>query len=177
MKPAKPTLKIVTDSEYEAFKRELLETIPPLRRFCFSLTGSYAEADDLLQMTLERALEKWQSFEAGTELQRWLYRVCRNIWIDEVRSNKRRGSSESLDELEDFEDPASGEDPIISSVTVDEVAQAMESLSESQRTILYLVGVDGCSYKEAAELLDLPIGTVMSRLARARKQLADTLDF
>ena len=173
---AKPTLNNVTGPEYAVFTQALLAAMPRLRRFCYTLTGSYVDADDLLQMTLERALEKWQSFEAGTEIQRWLYRVCRNIWIDEVRSSKRRGTSESLDDVDELEYAAAGESQLINSLTMDEVAAAMESLSESQRSILYLVGVDGCSYKDAAELLDLPIGTVMSRLARARKNLADVLE-
>lgn len=177
MKPTKPTLVQVSDWDYGAFKRELLATIPRLRRFCYALTGSMTDADDLLQMSLERALEKWQGFEPGTEMLRWLFRVSRNIWIDEVRSSKRKGVSESFDELEEFETPSTGDDIIVNSLAMDQVASAMEALPATHRSVLNLVAVDGCSYKEAAEILDLPIGTVMSRLARARKHLADLLKF
>lgn len=156
------------------FQASLIALMPGLRRFCFALTGAAADADDLLQASLERALNKQDLFEPGTNLDRWLFRMSRNIWIDEMRKKKTRGESVEFDEGR--APSTTGAPAQEAHLALSDVGRAMSELSESHRSILALVGVEGLSYKETAEVLGLPIGTVMSRLARARSQLAQTLE-
>lgn len=158
----------------EEFNTALVATIPRIRRFCYALTGSMADADDLLQATVERALKKQDLFEAGTELDRWLYRMCRNIWIDEMRSRKSKGDVVEFDEQ--LAPTTGGEGSMMSRLTLSEVRKAMATLSDTHREVLALIGMEGLTYKEAAETLELPIGTIMSRLARARAQLVQAME-
>ncbi len=153
----------------QAFRGALVEAVPKVRRFAYALSGSPADADDLLQATLERALAKAHLFEAGTRLESWLFRLCRNIWIDEMRARRTRGVAVEIDN--ETGPSLDGERATMSRLTLAEVQAAMRQLSEDHRAILALVGVEGLSYREAAAVLGLPIGTVMSRLARARAQL------
>lgn len=149
-------------------RRELLEILPGLRRFALSLTGNAADGDDLLQATVERLLERGLPAEAA--LMPWSIKVCRNIWIDEVRARKvRRRAGEELAQGEGG--VVSGERDMLAKLTLREVQGALAALPEEQRAVLELVVVEGHSYREAAEMLDTPIGTVMSRLARARAAL------
>jgi len=156
------------------FKAALAETVPKLRRFAYSLTGRPEDADDLLQATLERALRKRALYEDGTTLDRWLFRICRNLWIDEMRSRKSRREEVLFEET--MAPAADGERALNARLELGKVRTAMAALSEDHRAVLALVGGEGLSYKEAAEILDLPVGTVMSRLARARTQLAREMD-
>ena len=158
------------------FTSVLVAAVPRLRRFCYALTGSISEADDLLQSALEKALSKWQQFEQHSHMDRWLFRICRNHWIDNIRTMKHRGEEVSIEEFE----PATfqgeeGETVATATLTLAKVQTGMLSLSENLREVLYLVGVEGLGYQEVADLLNIPIGTVMSRLARARSQLVDNL--
>lgn len=149
-------------------RRELLEILPRLRRFALSLAGNAADGDDLLQATVERLLDRGLPAEA--ELIPWSIRVCRNIWIDEVRARKvRRRAGEELGYVE--ERVVSGESDMLAELTLREVQGALAALPEEQRAVLELVVVEGYSYREAAQTLETPIGTVMSRLARARAAL------
>lgn len=157
----------------EEFETALVALVPRIRRYCYALTGAAADADDLLQAGLERALTKQALFKPGTDLDRWLFRMTRNIWIDEMRKKKKRGESVEFDER--LAEAPAGETAQEARLALSEVGRAMALLSESHRSVLALVGLEGLSYKEAAEVLDLPIGTVMSRVARARTQLAQTL--
>jgi len=154
-------------------KEELIHLAPMLRRFAYSLTGSAHDADDLLQNTLERLLSR--DIPADVELAKWAFRVCRNIWIDEYRARKIRQRNTSS--LEDAEEPAiDGEQAIYDQITLGEVDAAMDKLPDDQRSIMALVALQGMSYKEVAETLGIPAGTVMSRLARARIALANFLN-
>ena len=136
-----------------------------MRRFACSLTRNRDDADDLLQSTLARVLER--GVPDGADLLRWMFRVCRNLWIDELRSRTVRGV------VGDAVEPAvDGEAVLLGEVAVREVTDAMETLPEEQRALLSLVAVEGLTYREASEVLEIPIGTVMSRLARARAALA-----
>ena len=150
-------------------QRELmLAELGGLRGFCYSLTGNHADADDLLQITVERVLEK--GMPADAHAAKWAYRVCKNAWIDEIRSRNVRQKYpqlvvESLDVAHSAEHLAGGEQEF--SV----VAKALDSLPNDQRLALTLVAIDGKTYAEAAEVLEVPIGTIMSRVARARRQL------
>jgi RNA polymerase sigma-70 factor (ECF subfamily) len=139
-----------------------------LRRFCFSLTGNGADADDLLQTTVERILEKGMPGDASVA--RWAYRVCRNAWIDEVRSRDVRQKYPLQADADDDLEP-SAETLASQQRELDDVSAALEQLPTEQRLALSLVAVDGKSYAEAAAILDVPTGTVMSRIARARKAL------
>lgn len=141
----------------------------PLKKFCYSLTGSPADADDLLQVTVERILEK--GMPADAHVAKWAYRVCRNAWIDEVRSRevRQRYPQQAVEEERDM--APSAEQEASQEQNIGELAQALQALPEDQRTALVLVAVDGKSYAEAAEILEVPVGTIMSRIARARKNL------
>jgi RNA polymerase sigma-70 factor (ECF subfamily) len=122
-----------------------------------------------MQSTVERVLEK--GVPDNVEVLRWMFKVCRNLWIDELRANEVRRRHATRAEL--AEEPAvSGEAVALGELRLREVEQAMASLPDEQRMVLALVAVEGLSYREAAEVLDSPIGTVMSRLARARAALA-----
>lgn len=144
-----------------------------LRRFAYSLTGSTADADDLLQNTLERLLNR--EIPAGVEPVKWAFRVCRNLWIDEYRARKVR--QKNVYSLDDTEEPSvDGEQAIHNQITLTQIDAAMNQLPDEQRSIMALVAVQGMSYKEVAETLGIPAGTVMSRLARARVALANFLN-
>lgn len=147
----------------------MLEALPRVRRFACSLAGNRDDGDDLLQTTVERVLER--GLPEGVEIARWMFRVCRNLWIDEVRSRKVRQDAATRPELSEGY-VVSGEAVALGEVTLREVEQAMQSLPDEQRAVLSLVALEGLSYREAAETLETPIGTVMSRLARARAALA-----
>ncbi len=154
-------------------QQELVEILPNLRRFALSLSGNMADADDLLQMTVERVLTKGLPEDA--EVLPWAMRVCRNLWIDEIRARKVRHSA-TADPTLGEEQIVEGEAEAIGKLSMREVQQELQEMPEEQRAVLVLVAVEGYSYKEAAKLLDTPIGTVMSRLARARAALAKRLD-
>lgn len=155
-------------------KAALLSVLPRLRKFAYSLTGNLPDADDLLQNTVERALTRNPPQADAEALARWLFTVCRNLWVDEIRARKVRGLNDPAPADVDAQ-ASDGEQELMGALYVHELDQAMRSLSEDHRVVLLLVAVEGYSYREAAELLDVPVGTVMSRLARARRQLAESL--
>jgi RNA polymerase sigma factor (sigma-70 family) len=151
-------------------REALLAELGGLRKFCLSLTGKAADADDLLQATVERVLAKGMPDDAHPA--KWAYRVCKNAWIDELRSRNVRQKYPHLvvDETEvspSAEQTAGGEREIAA------VSAALEKLSTDQRLALTLVAIDGKTYAEAAEILEVPVGTIMSRIARARKHLVE----
>jgi RNA polymerase sigma-70 factor, ECF subfamily len=153
------------------FSRQLVALLPRLRRFCRALTRSEADADDLAQGAIERALTHQSSWQVGSRLDSWMFRIAQNLWRDELRAHRRR--AEPLDELD-----LAGEDgreSIHRHLEARDVARAFDDLPEDQRMVLTLVVLDGMRYQEAATVLGLPIGTVMSRLARARARLATML--
>lgn len=153
-------------------REQLLDALPRLRRFARSLTGNRQDGDDLMQNTVERALQRgWPN---GVEPLAWLFKVCKNLWIDELRARSVRVKAAQTRELD--EEPAiSGEDVAIAELGLREVERALDALPAEQRAVLALVAIEGLSYREAADVLETPIGTVMSRLARARAALAERL--
>jgi RNA polymerase sigma factor (sigma-70 family) len=153
----------------------MLEALPRVRRFAVSLTGNRHDADDLLQNTVERVLQG--KVPDGAQVLKWMFRVCRNLWIDELRSREVRGRAATTlaEESEDAGYPASAGASPVDAVYLEQVQAAAATLSEEQRAVLSLVAIEGFSYREAAETLEVPIGTVMSRLARARAALADLM--
>lgn len=155
------------------FRAGLLEILPRLRRFSRSLTRHEADADDLLQMALERALTRSGQFRPGTRLDSWMYRIIKNIWIDEIRARTRR--SETFAPEEAGEDVGAEDPAFDKQIRALSVEQAMETLPDDQRVAVSLVLVEGLSYKEASAVLDVPIGTLTSRLARGRQALEQQL--
>lgn len=153
----------------------MLAAIPRLRRFAVSLTGSMADGDDLTQLALERGLGRLDQWRPGTRMESWLLRIAYNAWIDEARARKRRGPVVSLDHLSNVLQ-SDGQRAVDIASDLETVRRAMALLSDEFRAVLVLVVVDGLSYQQTAEALSIPIGTVMSRLARARKALAAALE-
>ena len=151
-----------------SFESDLAALLPRLRRFAHALSRNSADADDLTQATAERALRNRAQWEPGTRLDSWLYQIMRNLWIDTVRARGRRDKVEAPAELAE----RLGEDSAIeASIDLKRVMAAMQRLPEEQREVVALILVEGFGYREAAELLELPIGTVSSRLVRGRTAL------
>lgn len=161
------------EKRHTFMKQELTALMPMIRRFAYSLTGSLHDADDLLQNTIERVLSR--DVPEDVDLTKWVFRVCRNIWIDEYRARKVRQIAAESPELTE-EQYVDGDKIIYNQITLNEVNTAMDKLPEDQRSILALIAVQGMSYKEVSETLSIPIGTVMSRLARARIALSQYLN-
>lgn len=150
-------------------KEELTQLTPALRRFAYSLTGNGHDADDLLQNTIVRVLSR--GVPDDVDLLKWSFRVCRNLWIDEYRARQVRHRAANDPELTSGQ-VVDGTQAIHDRITLGEVNRAMEALPDQQRAILSLVALEGMSYREVADTLAIPIGTVMSRLARARAALS-----
>lgn len=153
-----------------AFESDLLALLPRLRRFAKSLSGNAADGDDLCQAALERALRSRGQWQAGTRLDSWMYRIMRNLWIDEVRARTRRGKTFAPEE-EGLTVGDDGDRRIELAVEMGDVDRAMNRLPAEQREAIALVLVEGLAYKEAAEVLDIPMGTLTSRLVRGRAAL------
>lgn len=156
----------------ESVHAQLVALLPRLRRFARGLAGTADQADDLVQAACERALSRIQQWTPGTRLDSWMFRIIQTIWLDERRSVKVR-SGEGTVEAENAgaELSVDGARDIEAHLTFDAVRRAMTKLPEEQQAVLMLVCVEGQTYKEAADTLAIPIGTVMSRLARARLAL------
>lgn len=146
---------------------------PRLWRYSVSLTGRKDWGDDLAQTTCVRALDNADKFEAGTHLDRWMFRMAQRIWLNELRSRKVRtgGGLVPVEEI-DLPDKTPGAEV---NILARDVLNRVNALPEAQRQAVFLVYVEGYSYKEAAEIMEIPIGTVMSRLAAARKRLASDM--
>jgi RNA polymerase sigma-70 factor (ECF subfamily) len=151
---------------------ELVTLLPRLRRFSLSVTGNVQDGEDLLHSALERALRHESSWQRGTRLDSWMYRIIRNLWIDERRAKRNQDVSLELAGdavLEDSRDTAEH------LLDLAQARRAMLALPEEQRSVLCLIVLEGMSYQEAATALEVPIGTVMSRLSRARAAMVSRL--
>ncbi len=159
----------------DAVLTEMVALLPRLRRFACGLTGSFADADDLVQGACVKALDRIEQWRPGTRLDSWMFRILQNLWIDQLR--ERRGREVAMDP-EDLAERAVGDAARENEarIALGEVRRAVAKLPPEQRAVLMLVSVDGVSYKEAAEILEIPIGTVMSRLARARLALGRAIE-
>jgi len=144
-----------------------------LRRFAIGLAGSQADGDDLCQMTIERALSRRDQWQEGTRLDSWMYRIMRNIFIDERRASSRRRET-FVDEEAGLSIGSDGGQE--ARVELSMVDRAMARLPEDQREAVLLVMVEGYSYKEAAAIVDCPVGTLNSRLVRGRDALMAMLE-
>ncbi len=159
----------------EDIRHAMVAMIPRLRAFARSLAGSADAADDLVQATCERALRNVESWQPGTRLDSWMFRIMRNHWIDVWRARRPEtplGDPDAGYDIAGEDGAATAE----SRLMLGSVMGHVQALPEDQRSVLVLVCVEGLSYREAAGVLDVPIGTVMSRLARARKAVADAMD-
>lgn len=158
-------------SATHALHRELVDLLPRLRRFGRLLTRHREDADDLVQLAVERALNRAHQWQAGTRLDSWIFRIMQNAWIDELRARSRHA--------ETFVPEEEGERVGVSTTQaqIDAIAvrKAVAGLGEDQRAVVGLVLIEGLPYKEAAEVLGIPIGTLTSRLARAREALQAVL--
>ena len=157
-------------SSSPSFDSELEAVWPRLRRFAHALTRNPADADDLAQIAAEKAFKSFAQFQSGTRFDSWLFRICRTVWIDTIRSRDRRAAHEAPAEIAE----TMGHDPTPSTEARIDLATAMaamQRLPEEQREVVALILIEGFGYREVAEILDLPIGTVSSRLARGRQAL------
>jgi RNA polymerase sigma-70 factor, ECF subfamily len=147
--------------------------IPRLRRFGIALTGSRTDADDLVQNACERALKRTDQLRQHGRLDAWVFCIMRTLWFDEIRARRarRHDAADPTPEIAGDDGEAIAEDRL----TLAAVRRALDALSEEHRAVLILVCVDGLSYKETAGVLGVPVGTVMSRLARARQALHEEL--
>ena len=153
------------------FKRELLATLPSLRAFAMSLVGESAGADDLVQDTVMKAWGKQDSFEMGTNMKAWLFTILRNDFYSKMRKKGR----EISDPDGAYSDKLAVHPPQHGSMDLQDMKRALAKLPDDQREAIILVGASGLSYEEAAEVCGCAIGTVKSRVSRARTALQDIL--
>ncbi len=156
------------------FESDLLAILPRLRRFAASLSRDRADADDLCQAALERGLRARHQWQPGTRLDSWMYRIMRNLWIDEGRSRQRAMQTFAPEEAGEHVGYP-GDRDVEAHLILSDVDRAMQALPDEQREAIALVLVEGLSYKEAAEILGIPMGTLTSRLVRGRGALIELL--
>lgn len=148
---------------------DLIEHLPRLRRYARALTGDASRADDLVQDTLERALAKLDLWQPGSDLRAWLFTLMHNLFVNQIRV--RRPQETVIDDAPD--QPVSGGQ--LEAMAARDIHAALARLPEEQRAVLLLVGLEQFGYAEAAQVLGVPVGTVMSRLARAREKMRQML--
>lgn len=160
-------------NDLQSFRSNLADLLPQLRRFALGLTRTRHDADDLVQSAVERALSHAKQWTPGTRLDSWMYRIMQNIWIDQKRSAGRRETT-TIDEAVSItgED---GRDVTESKIMAEHAKHAFALLPDELRAAAVLVIVNGLSYAEAAKSLDVPIGTIMSRVSRSRAALVKSL--
>src|SRR3954452_8027887 len=164
----------------ERFERDVLPLLPSLYGAAMRMTRNRSDAEDLVQETYLRAYRSFHTFDAGSNLRAWLFRILTNTYINIYRAKQRRPQESDLGDVEDLylykrigniEASRSAEETLFDMFTDDEVKQALEDLPENFRLPVLLADVEDFSYKEIAEILDIPMGTVMSRLHRGRNRL------
>ena len=154
----------------DGFQREIVELLPRLRRLARAITRDVADADDLTQLTVERALLRADQWAPGTRLDSWMYKIMKNAWIDEARARTRQ-SRVFAPEEQGLNVGTDGAAAIEAHLQAASVEQAMARLPADQRLAVALVLVEGLSYREAAAVLEVPEGTLTSRLVRGRNAL------
>lgn len=159
----------------ERTRTELTAILPRLRRFALGLARHPSDADDLVQAAVEKAIKRIHQWQPGTRLDSWMFRIIQTTHIDLMRSRKRQSA---YVEMAEGQTNASfdGQAAIEASLTLKSVQKAILDLPEEQRSVVMLVSVEGKAYKDAAEILGIPIGTLTSRLVRARTALAKRLE-
>ncbi|HUR88240.1 MAG TPA: sigma-70 family RNA polymerase sigma factor [Ramlibacter sp.] len=149
----------------------VIEQLPGLRRYARALTGDAWAADDLVQDTLERACAKWQLWLAGSDLRAWLFTLMHNLYLNQRRTVQPTAGAMQIDDIQSELPAAEGDrDSAL------DLARCLQRLPDDQRAVLLLVALEDMSYGEAAKVLGIPIGTVMSRLSRARSRLRELME-
>lgn len=156
-------------------RRQLVLLIPRLRRFARVLTANMADADDVVQASLEKAMINLAQWQTGTRLDSWLFRIARNVWLDDRRRAHNRIGHDDINALSDHVGD-DGDAAVAQGALARQVRTAIDRLPPEQRDLVGLIMLEGHTYREAAELFDVPIGTVMSRLSRAKAALARELE-
>lgn len=157
------------------FRETMVALRPRLRRFAIGLCGSVDDADDLVQGACERALTRAHQWQPGTRLDSWMYRIVQSMWINQGRARRVRDAHHQR-EFARNDDAARHEDGSIEArITLGAVQARLAEMPEAQRAALLLVAVEGLSYQEAAAVLEVPVGTVTSRLSRARRFLVERM--
>ena len=149
---------------------ELVSLLPRLRRFAMGLTGNLSDADDLVQQSCEKALKKQHQWQAGTRLDSWMYRIIQTTWIDQARRLRTDTVSMEAEDMPETPDRRS-ENAAENHNMLDRVSHVLNLLPEDQRVVMLMIAVEGRSYQEVADMLEVPKGTVMSRLFRARSRV------
>lgn len=162
----------MSETSSNTLREEIAALLPRLRRFGRTLARNMEDADDLVQIAVERALTHTEQWRPGTRLDSWMFRIMQNAWIDETRARERR-SQTFVEEEEAGENV--GESTNDAQMDAIAVRKAVKQLGDDQRAVVGLVLVEGFSYQEAAEVLGVPVGTLTSRLARARETLQTLL--
>lgn len=152
----------------------LVDHIPSLRRYARSLTGDAWQADDLVQDTLERACSKWRLWTAGSDLRAWLFTLMHNIFVNQVRSAVRRAAAGTTVDADEVSGELVSEDAGTAQSL--DLQRCLLRLPEDQRAVVLLVSLEDLSYAEVAKITGVPVGTVMSRLSRARSRLRELMD-
>lgn len=150
---------------------ELSDALPALRRFAFSLTRNEDDADDLVQDSVERALAKAHYFEAGTNLKSWLFTLCKRLFLNQMRRRQTQGHAIDIDDAPQSKIAEDASQEI--SAECRETLERFETLPMRDKVVLSLIVVEGVKYEEAAQILDVPVGTIRSRLSRARARLKE----
>ena len=166
----------VRDDSLDEIRVQIVGLLPRLRRFAIALTGTVTDGDDLVQDTVERALKNLDQWEAGTRLDSWMFRIAKNRFIDTRRATKRHEVlAAEASEMELANVSVDGLQIAETNLTLGDLTGALQSLPVEQREAVALVLINGMSYREAAEVLAIPMGTLTSRIARARESLAKAL--
>lgn len=155
-------------------RQAIAALLPRLRRFGMTLTGTLDAADDLVQAAVERALTRLHQWQPGTRLDSWLFRIMQTVWSNEMRSRRIRNHDQLDAALDVIGDP--GENTVETKMMLRKVEQEFRRLTPDQQQAMVLVCVEGYTHREAAEILDVPMGTVISRLARGRMALIDRIE-
>lgn len=156
-------------------KAQIADLVPRLRRFAYAICGNREQGDDLVQTACVKALSRLDQYQRGTRLDSWMFRIIQNTHIDAARSRQRQGGPTDPEMLERLSDGGRGAAQNEQRMLLARVRTAIAELPEDQRAVMALVAIEGYSYKEVAAILDTPIGTVMSRLNRARARLMPLL--
>lgn len=155
----------------EPIKTEIVALLPRLRRFAYALAGDVSEGDDVVQTACEKALARLDQYEPGTRLDSWMFRIVRTTFLDGRRRHERRFADSEDDAMARLSDDGMAQRRDEDRILLANVRAAMSALPDDQRAVLALVAIEGLSYREAAHVLEVPIGTIMSRLGRARARL------
>lgn len=172
IKRATPDVSSIGKQSLSDFRCDIVALLPRLRRLAWAISRSDQDVDDLLQLTVERALARSDSWLPGTRLDLWVFRIMKNLWIDEIRTRNRWGRLvERLPDADEIGDDGSAADALLDASELTRIREMVETLPDEQRVAVKLVLLGEHSYAEAAAILEIPEGTLTSRLARGRAAL------